>query len=306
MGGMPSASNDQSLIRTVNASKNSKLQAVAFDFETLTRSLEETKRDDLTIATPKSPKTIPSASSVQPDLDQVHQIASLLKISVDTGKEDHATKLTKKEPPKTHFGQDIRAKYASKIKGGLSGVELAKSQIEDTLKGGDAASHLAAREMVAKTMSASPTKWLASAGTGKLLSYLTFRSIKIALLPNPQLKDPERQKTEFQYMKDFSTQLKEIVVDAVVPFDQSQTIKMMLQQHVLDEMDVHPNKFLLVSDKDEYLRAAKELGMITCRLRPRNAKRGNVTAHYNTPDISSVQEVVNEISGISFSAVLNR
>ncbi len=303
MGGMPSASNDRLPLRTVDASKNSKLRAVAFDFDILTRSLEAAKQEEL--APPKSQKTVPSVPAVQPDLDQIQQVASLLKVSVDIGNET-ITKPSKKEIPKTHFGEDIRSKYASKLKGGLSGVELAKYQVEDMSKSGDAAGHLAAREMAIKKTAASPTKWMALTGTGRLLSYLTFRSIRIALLPNPKLKDPERQQTEFKYMKDFSTQLKEIVVDAVVPFDQTHDIEKMLREHVLDELDIHPNKVLLVSDKDEYLKAAKDLGMITCRLRPKNAKRGNVTAHYNTSDVSSVQEVVNEITGISFNAVLNR
>ena len=41
-------------------------------------------------------------------------------------------------------------------------------------------------------------------------------------------------------------------------------------------------------------------------IQPKNSRRGNVTAHYTTPSIPEVQEVVNEINGISFNSVLNR
>ena len=308
MGGMPSASNDQSLIRTVNASKNSKLQAVAFDFDVLTRAIEDSKRDEVasnSAATTTTNTANVAASAVKPDLDQVQQVASLLNVSIDTGHTTDAP-APRKELPKTRSGEDIRAKYASKLKGGLPGIEVAKSEVEDPSKKGDAAGHLTARAMAIKNTAASPTKWMALTGTGKLLSYLTHRSIRIALLPNPTIKDPERREQELKFMKDFSKQLKEIVVDAVVPFDESKSIETMLRKEVLDELNLHPNKILIVSDKDDYLKAAKDLGMITCRLRPKNARRGNVTAHYNTADVPSVQEVVNEITGISFNATLNR
>ena len=92
----------------------------------------------------------------------------------------------------------------------------------------------------------------------------------------------------------------------MVPYHNADGTSKLLQKGVLDELDLHPNLCMIVSDKDEYLKEAKDLGMITCRLRPKNARRGNVTAHYNSPSVPDVQEVVNEISGISFNAVLNR
>lgn len=309
MGGMPSAANDRTLIRAKDVSKNNKLQAVAFDFEVLTRSIEDaaTHRDLQIDNAKKISDKLPSASAILPDLDQIQQIASLLNVNVDMGSPKEIPTPKKEISSKSSaVGQDIRAKYAAKLKGGLAGIELAKSQVEDTSKGGDASGHLAAREMAIRDTAASPTKWMALTGTGKLLSYLTHRSIRIALLPNPRLQELERQKTELKYMTDFSTQLKQIVVDAVVEFDNSRNIESIIQKGVLDELNIHPNKIMLVSDKDEYLKVAKDLGMITCRLRPKNARRGNVTTHYNAPDVPSVQEVVNEITGISFNAVLNR
>ena len=199
MGGAPSAANDQSLVRTVNASKNSKLQAVAFDFQVLTRSIDETKEDagkrqDSGAVSDNTENDLAHSSRVQPDLNQIQQVASLLKVSVDTGKKEQVPSKPpkKQEPlPKTQPHEDIRAKYAAKLKGGLAGIELAKSQIDDTLKGGDASGHLAARKIAMET-AVSGKKWMALTGTGKILSYLTHRSIRIALLPHPQLQDPVR------------------------------------------------------------------------------------------------------------------
>ena len=317
MGGMPSAASDQSVIRMKNVSKNSKLQAVAFDFEVLTRSIEDAaKKGELAAEDAKlrsQTTTVMSSSLVQPDLDQIQQVASLLKVPVDLEGSSSSimepniyTKKTVVKTSSSPVGQDIRSKYAAKLNGGLAGIELAKFKFDDTLKSGDAADFLTARKMAIKDTAASPTKWMALTGTGKLLSYLTHRSIRIALLPNPRLEDLDRQQTELKYMTDFSTQLKDIVIDTVVPFDNSNAIETRLRKGILDELGIDPLKILLVSDKDEYLKVAKDLGMITCRLRSENARRGNVTANYNAPDVPSVQEVVNEITGISFNAVLNR
>jgi len=65
------------------------------------------------------------------------------------------------------------------------------------------------------------------------------------------------------------------------------------------------NAILLVSDQDSYLKAAKDMGMVTCRIRPKNAKRGNVSTTYEVETILQVENVVNEMNGISYNAVLN-
>lgn len=315
MGGAPSASNDQSLIRTVNISKNSKLQAVAFDFEVLTRTLDAAKAEQNNEI--RSTQSGPKLASVQPDFDQVKEVASLLNISVDTG-ETSATSNTKggpnKELPKRQPHEDIRAKYASKLQGGLAGIALAKNQIEDTLKGGDAAGHLAARKVaMQEAASTRSTKWMALSGTGKFLSYLTHRSIRIALLPNPKSINQETREEQQCDMREFSKQLgKDVVIDCIVELDktnikdESVALEKTLQNGVVDELGLNPNSILLVTDRDDYLKTAKDLGMLTCRINRKNTRRGNVTAHYTTPSISEVQEVVNEINGVSFNAVLNR
>ena len=314
LGGAPSASNDSSLIRTVNASKNSKLQAVAFDFDLLTRSFDEDQTPSSSFPSTSVAHQINKDSSVgrvEADLDKIRDVASLLKVSIDTTssndrKEVKPAKLLNSRPQ-----EDIRAKYAKKLAGGLAGIELAKSQVQNTLARGDAGGHLAAKKQVQKMASpqkaSNPTRWMAMTGSGKLLSYLTHRSIKIALLP-----DPKKGGSDHQSMQDLTKQLPEVVVDVIVdatptsssPADEKTPET--LTKTLIKELDIDPNLILLVSDRDEYLRSARDLGMITCKLQRKNTRRGNITVHYSPETLQQVQEVVNEINGISFNAVLNR
>ena len=62
-------------------------------------------------------------------------------------------------------------------------------------------------------------------------------------------------------------------------------------------------QFVVVSDRDDYLAAARDLGMFTCRVRPKNKRRG-LTTNYNVDDIGSVLEVINDINGVSFNSAL--
>lgn len=70
-----------------------------------------------------------------------------------------------------------------------------------------------------------------------------------------------------------------------------------------DSSEVLPKHCLVVTDRDDYLKMAKDEGMFTCRIRKENARRGNITAAYNCLEIANVEEIVNEINGISFNSV---
>ena len=52
-------------------------------------------------------------------------------------------------------------------------------------------------------------------GSGKLLSYLTHRSIQIALLPKPGMVDMARLEEEQKRMQDFTKQLPDVEVQVV-------------------------------------------------------------------------------------------
>jgi hypothetical protein len=200
-----------------------------------------------------------------------------------------------KEAPMPYYSSDIRAKYADKLKswGGLAGVDHAKRELENTLRTGDAAGHLAARG-VAVSQSAGETKWMALTGTGKLLTYISNRSMKLALLPVPRQNKPEVGKR----MKEFTRQLPHVSFDLLIDKgnDATEILELMMKNFEKDPMAT-----IVVSDRDDYLRAAKDEGMVACRIRSPNAKRGNISAHYNIVlSVGEVEDVVNEINGISF------
>lgn len=327
LGGMPPSSTKHP-IRTVDGSKNCKLQLVAFDFHVLTNSVdkdEAIKKHDFDNDKSKDAATTTTASTITVLVDKVQEIASLLHVNLgdndkdkeraahDNYEDDDLSALTgqvekkpspsptaasSKEGPKMPFATDVRSKYADKLKsrGGLSSIDNAKRQVEDTLAKGDAAGHLAARA-AAMSQTAAETKWLALTGTGSLLTYISNRSMKIALLPLPSL---EQRLDVKRKMEMFTKQLSLVSFDLLI--DKGEDAKSILQE-LQDEFDtVDPVATMVVSDRDDYLKAAKEEGMVACRIRPKNARRGNISAHYNVETVGEVQDVVDEINGISFQA----
>ena len=305
LGGVPSAKTGP--IRTVDGSKNCKVRVVAFDFDLLTRSVEDDKKKESPLP---EPKKIPSPVSTVM-VDKVQEIASLLKVNLggqgsatsDTeeddlsalmGEQPHAEE--KKKAPAQVYSSDIRTKYANKLKsrGGLAGVETAKRAIEESLRKGDAAGHLAARA-AAVSQSSGDNRWMVSQGTGTLLSYISNRSMEIALLPIPNQDDPKAGLR----MKEITKQLPSVSFGLLI--DKGDDANDILNQ-VSKKFKVDPIATMVVSDRDDYLRAAKDNGMVACRIRPSNAPQGNISAHYKVETMDQVLDVVNEINGISFSA----
>lgn len=343
LGGSPSASTSTNKAGIPNTSKNSKIQGVAFDFELLCKNIQD-EAETVTVD-PSTPSGVSSSGTqqpgdVRPNVDKVKEVASLLNVDLNKpdqnkkpvnrqeeddlsliGEESNPSKIqrpSKITSSASSSGQDVRAKYADKLHkkgldGGLAAVELARSQIEDTLKRGDAAGHVAARKIAAGQSSKVGTKWMSLTGTGKLLNTLTHRSMKIALIPRPKkairhndhgLND---DRTPMELMEDLRNQLREVEFNVLVEQsteDSSEAVKSMVKK-ALDGLRLDPKVVLFVSDQDASLRIAKDLGMITCRIRPPNARRGNVSAHYTVKGILNVHDVVNEMNGISFNAVLN-
>ena len=342
MGGSPSGGfhDSKSRFRTVNASKNSPLQCVIFDWNVLKRSMETeqtTTKDDRSQrdSTATNPSVEPS-STVQPDTNKIQQIASLLNVNIteksgsnrhagrnEDGQEDdlsllltgkaavvhEKTKQSKKEEdsstPAVAVGLggkvDVRSKYASKlaqkgIAGGVVGVERLRQEQQDDRKQGDAAGHLAARKRAMQQPTESNSQWMARTGAGNLLQFLTQRSIKVALLPSSRNVEKEKQQ-----MRDLEKQLPHVIIDLVVDTD---TAAPGMLQEALAELKIPSKVVLTVSAQDDYLRAAKDLGCMTCRLRGKNAPRGNVSTPYMAASIEEVKDIVNEINGISFNAVL--
>lgn len=332
LGGMPSSASDKKAVRRVNASKNSKIRAISFDFDLLTRCLQQDRlSNNMKEDTSSSVNSIiqPKVSqAVMPDVNVVQQFASLLGVRM-------GSETTPLKPPtvtimSTMSGEakiprsaaekpdvsastspdfgDVRSKYASKLRhkldGGVASLELARSEREENLKRGDAPAHLAALALAKQNVSSAGTagtRWMALTGTGALLNYLSNRSIKIALLPKPN--HPHREQ-EGKQMKDFSSQLQDVHVDVMLDAGTDSAVAAV--QDALQQLGDDPVATLLVSDRDDYIRAANDAGMITCRIRPMNAPRGNASAHFSKEEVAGVQEVIDEMNGISFNALQNR
>jgi hypothetical protein len=351
LGGAPSSSTERNVARTVNASKNCKLQAVVFDLATLTRSIDDAPPSTAEAEAAATPATaaeshpaIAPAAAPLPDTSKIESIANLLNVKLggssssderrvgSSASRDDLTLLTgERAPPAatptaastgTGSGGDVYAKYASKLSskgvGSVASVQLARQQADDSLKRGDAAGHWAARKMAAApttaaggSSSAAATKWMARTGTGRLLQYLTQRSIRIALIPS---KPDVKSTSEGTDMTALQRQLHDVVFDALVPPDpEARSTADDILSHAFrllgrdggSAQPQNPSMALLVSSREDYLREAKERGWMTCRVRPKNAPRGNVSTNYMVESVPDVRQVVDEINGISYSAVLN-
>jgi hypothetical protein len=255
----------------------------------------------------------------------------------DSGEEDLASILLgnkkdgekPKKTPTTSPHVDIRSKYASKlrnkIEGGVAGVDLLNYERGELSKRGDASSLLTAKAIVASaenaavTSNPSSSRWLASTGVGQLLSFLTQRSMQIILLPVPSTPEKPQTESDRQRNEDEMTsltkQLPQVQFDLCIPDgrrrgDDPSTANENAAHDVLEyvttEIDIPPLQYAVVSDRDDYLRSARERGMFTIRVRPKNTRRGDVTASYSVEDVGAVEEIINEINGISFNSALKR
>lgn len=335
MGGAPGAATSKNPVRVQNTSKNSKVQAVAFDFELLVQAIQEQGDEVSAKTTAQSSSTSTTTTPPPVNVDKVRELASLLNVDLEDGtistkskksyeQDDLSALLGKddnakaKSKPKSTTGmpsslEDIRSKYAKKlhkagIEGGIAGVELANYEREESLKRGDAKGHLAARKVaMATSTQQSGTRWMALTGTGTLLSTLTHRSMKIALLPRPVNPNRPQARSPNERMEDLTRQLKDVVFDVLVDLPKTSDADSYsnMVDTTLKELALEPKVILFVSDQDAFLKHAKELGMMTCRIQPLNARRGNVTAHYTVKNVMEVEDVVNDMNGISFNAVLN-
>jgi soluble P-type ATPase len=203
----------------------------------------------------------------------------------------------------------------------VAGLDLAKSEKDDTLTRGDASIHLAARNMLsaegAAGTSTSSSRWLVTTGVGKLLSFVHGRSMQIALLPSPSTpsvpQSDEDVKRTLEEMNTLIKQLPNVKFDLLiadgrrrgqVKEEQNDNTAQDVLANVLSKMDdLEPIRFVVVSDREDYLGAARDLGMYTCRVRPKNRRLG-ITTNYDVDDIGSVQEVINDINGVSFNSAL--
>ena len=349
MGGVGQAA----ATKRINVGKNNKIRAVCLDFHLITRSIEERRalaEEEIENVRIQNNIANDAATSavIQPDTSVVQSFANLMGVKLGDSvhkkkqEEDDLSGLLgsidssvpeKKEPvlPKKALtspshSTDIRSKYSqklrNKIEGGVAGLDLAKSEKEDTLKRGDASMHMAARHLMstegAAGTSTSSSRWLATTGVGKLLSFVDGRSMQIVLLPLPSTpampQSDDDVKRTLEEMTSLTKQLPNVNFDLLIADGrrrgevgterQNESTAQDVLSNALSKMgDIEPIQFLLVSDRDDYLGAARDLNMYTVRVRPKNKRRG-LTTNYNVDDVGSVQEVINDINGVSFNSAL--
>jgi hypothetical protein len=242
----------------------------------------------------------------------------------------------------SHAGTDIRAKYAQRLmeKGVTGGAaELARNDKQQDSGKLDAKSHFAARaaamaaplgpKLSSDGDSAVASRWMALNETGSLLGALCERSIRLALLPLPLQTSLVEVRKEWQEMNQFRHQLPPSIKfhycgHAKNAMDQNgedrskilATLETSLINRdasaIVGEIlasfdDIKGRHIMFVTDRDDYIRAAKEANMTTCRLRVKpNAPRGNTSPHYTITSISEVRDIVDEMNGISYTTTAVR
>jgi hypothetical protein len=390
MGGVPQTKSSIKL----NFGQKNKIQAIALDFNLITRAVGEARSEGVTVgstsnATTSKPGTSSDApwlsssatsffgksSGVMPNVGLVQDIANLLKvkigeeetskmtsvdepdeatlarlfskssydddkmtISTDSSESESTSSSNIKKPPliATTTSKllpsaitDIRSKYASKLQkkidGGASSLDRQKE--EKLLNRGDASLHLAARAIATNknnpnNTTSGPTRWLAASGTSKLLSFISSRSMKIALLPIPRSQhsdsaqtvakeeddEEETSNNTGKAMEELSHQLPHVQFHLLIKSGDGKDLANVIVRQVQDAMSqdhgILPINTLIVSDRDDYLREGRDMGFYTCRIRPKNLRRGNVTTNFTTETIAEVEDVINELNGLSMNYVL--
>jgi hypothetical protein len=308
LGGVPEA---KAATRIANLSKAHKVQAVCFDWGVLNKSMDQKEVLEKKLPSDGTAEKDTVLGKVTPDVNQVNkiqEIAAILNVKLgaqdqpkrtkEAIKEDDLSLLSGEKKPKPsphHFGEDVRSKYAAKLQrvtGDL--VDISSREAPQ----GDAAMLLAAKKMT--TTPASPTRWMAQTGTGQLLDYITHRSMKIVLLPSSVANKQEEDE-----MLGLTKQLTDVVFDRIFK-GRGEMNKSDVVKDTLDGLKLEAHHVLIVSDRDDYLKAARDAGMVTCRVRPLNAPGGNISAHYNIPTIPELEQLINDINGISFKALGGR
>ena len=343
MGGMSATSSSEMKIDRGKNNKL-RLVALDFEVITKSIQQQQQQQQQQQSTSTVSSSSSVQKEIIQPDMSMVQSMANLLNIKLgqdgtiinkkkrndydvdDVSKILNDTTRTKQQEQQQQQHQqeipqtktqnkkavvldgDIRTKYASKLRskldGGLAGVDLAKSEKERAISMGDAsAGHFAARQLaISQPSSAAKGKrWMATTGTGNLLTYLSNRSMQIALLPIPN--NDNQQQEQLQRMEDLTEQLPNVTFHLLVK--SQPTVASILESVNQHFQDTKPLQSLVVSDREEYLKYARDMGMFTCRLRPLNQPRGNVTTDYTIQNIAEVQDVVNDINGISFHTVFS-
>ena len=79
----------------------------------------------------------------------------------------------------------------------------------------------------------------------------------------------------------------------------SRRLRKLLRSHATFKI-LEPKNVMFVSTDDCLLRAARDEGMLTCKFRPPNSLRGQVSTHFTAAKALEVQDALEELNGIAW------
>ena len=147
---------------------------------------------------------------------------------------------------------------------------------------------------------------------GSLLDYVTGRAIRIGLISARGLHEGGG-KTE-EEMKRYKLQVPSVnfswlgvhqsAGDQDVVLDAMDGLRKPSQEGG-PSFDILAKEIMIVSDRDDLLRSARDSGCFTCRVRPPNGRRGDISTNWTVEKVEEVEGVLDEILGISYNNVRN-
>jgi hypothetical protein len=195
---------------------------------------------------------------------------------------------------------DPRLKYASLLakKGtGIAAIESARDNQTLTSKPTDGSFHVNIRDTLIKQEQArlvNSSSWLVSSEMGTVLQYMNVRALKIGLMTSSE--------SNIGNVNTFVEQLNNVRFHyQQKQWDEVGGTTVSIKEAAANLAD-KPAQLILVSSVDKSLKEARDLGMFTCRVLVPNGRRG-ITCNWEIKNLEELPDVVNEINGISFSAV---
>ena len=234
-------------------------------------------------------------------------------ISIFNQEKDH--KLDKKFNDNMKFDEvkgfsSVQSKYMEKLRnkiGSIGRAELVTTAkngiVADTLSNSNDASLLnQARASIRDTnnmdiqdnnnnSNGQALGWLLRPGMGALVDYIKFRSIKLGLLMDDAstlVRDTLSSQLSASYSSIEKTQKN------YEDYEEESVY------NVLKQLDVSPEKVLVISNRDSVLAEAAEMNAHTCRFRGKNDLHGRVTTHFKVSSALEIQDCIDSISGIAF------
>ena len=186
----------------------------------------------------------------------------------------------------------IRAKYGDKLRA-LKAKAAAREASASAGSGVQASTVL---EGGGASGGSSASAWSLNRGAAPLMKYLANRGMRCGLLMPSADTVSDDMLASFHEQLD--TQLDDSLTlsrEAVHTFPDPDRLLQLLHARGLK-----PASVMLLTTQENSLRAAREAGCFSSLFLPRNARRPNVRADFTVSDLFKVQDVVEQLNGISW------